>query len=55
VRDRDEAFDIVQDSMIRLVRRYARGPSDEWRPLFYRILQNRIRDIQRDGSCARAC
>ena len=47
VRDRDEAFDIVQDAMIRLVRRYSRRPSDEWRPLFYRILQNRIRDVQR--------
>ena len=47
VRDRDEAFDIVQDAMIRLVRRYSRRPSEEWRPLFYRILQNRIRDVQR--------
>lgn len=47
VRDRGEALDIVQDAMIRLVRRYARRPSSEWAPLFYRILQNRIRDIQR--------
>jgi RNA polymerase sigma-70 factor (ECF subfamily) len=47
IRDRDEAFDVVQDAMIRLVRRYAHRPSIEWRPLFYRILQNRIRDVQR--------
>lgn len=47
IRDRDEAFDVVQDAMIRLVRRYAQRPSTEWRPLFYRILQNRIRDVQR--------
>ena len=47
VRDRDEALDIVQDCMIRLVRRYSGRPSEEWRPLFYRILQNRIRDVQR--------
>ena len=30
VRDRDEALDIVQDCMIRLVRRYSGRPSDEW-------------------------
>jgi RNA polymerase sigma-70 factor (ECF subfamily) len=47
VRDRDEALDIVQDAMIRLVRRYAARPSAEWAPLFYRILQNRIKDSQR--------
>jgi RNA polymerase sigma-70 factor (ECF subfamily) len=47
VRDRGEALDIVQDAMIRLVRGYAERPSEEWPPLFYRILQNRIRDIQR--------
>jgi RNA polymerase sigma-70 factor, ECF subfamily len=50
VRDRDEALDIVQDCMIRLVRRYSGRPSEEWRPLFYRILQNRIRDAQRRRS-----
>lgn len=47
VRDADDALDIVQEAMIRLVRRYATRPSEEWAPLFYRILQNRVRDWQR--------
>ena len=47
VRDLEDALDIVQDAMLQLARRYGTHPSEEWKPLFYRILQNRIRDCQR--------
>jgi RNA polymerase sigma-70 factor, ECF subfamily len=54
LRDGAEAEDAVQDAMIRLVRSYGRRPEDEWRPLFYRILRNRITDFQRRGRIRRA-
>ena len=47
LRNEDDALDAVQDAMLQLARAYAHRPADEWKPLFYRILENRIRDLQR--------
>lgn len=46
-RNTDEAFDMVQEAMFQFVRRYADRPHEEWKPLFYRILHNRITDWHR--------
>ena len=47
LRHEDDALDAVQDAMLQLARAYADRPEPEWKPLFYRILENRIRDMQR--------
>jgi RNA polymerase sigma-70 factor (ECF subfamily) len=47
LRHEADALDVVQDAMMQLAHRYASRPSAEWKPLFYRILENRIRDTQR--------
>jgi RNA polymerase sigma-70 factor (ECF subfamily) len=53
VRDDDDALDILQDAMLRLVRHYGRAPEEQWPLLFFRILRNRILDHQRRGAVRR--
>ncbi len=45
--DKEEALDIVQDAMIKLVTNYSNKNSSDWPPLFHRILQNKINDWHR--------
>jgi RNA polymerase sigma-70 factor (ECF subfamily) len=47
LRHEADALDVVQDAMMQLSSRYATRPAQEWKPLFYRILENRVRDVQR--------
>ena len=47
LRNEDDALDAVQDAMLSLVKSYRGRAAEEWRPLFYRILDNRVRDMQR--------
>lgn len=46
-RHREDALEIVQDSMLSFARAYADRPAAQWPPLFQRVLQNRIRDWHR--------
>lgn len=45
--NREDALEVVQDSMLKLVQKYSHKSVAEWRLLFFRILQNKLRDYQR--------
>lgn len=49
----DDALDLVQDAMCKLVQRYARRAENEWPALFTRIIQNRLTDFYRRNAVRR--
>ncbi|MBK6757705.1 MAG: hypothetical protein IPG70_08840 [Moraxellaceae bacterium] len=47
LRHHEVSQDIVQDSLLAFISRYADKPNTEWTPLFYTILRSQIMDYKR--------
>ncbi len=47
VQQESDAMDVIQETMMAFVNAYKHKPQNDWKPLFYRILQNKITDHHR--------
>ncbi|NNE62741.1 MAG: sigma-70 family RNA polymerase sigma factor [Gammaproteobacteria bacterium] len=52
-RNHHDALELVQESMLKLVKKYSNRNAQEWPPLFYRILHNGIKDWYRKQKFSR--
>ena len=50
--NREDALDVVQEAMLRLLR-YRQRPADEWTPLFWSILRSQVTDRHRRNGLRR--
>lgn len=46
-RNLDDALELTQEAMLGFVRSYAHKPQEQWRPLFFTVLDSRIQDFHR--------
>ncbi len=51
----EDALDLLQDTMLAFVQHYTSRNKDQWLALFFRILQNRIRDWYRWNKVRNKC
>lgn len=53
VRHDEDALDLVQDAMLNFVSHYSTKPQMQWRPLFYKVLYNKLTDFHRRSNFRR--
>ena len=44
IKNQSDSLDVIQNTMIAFVKYYKSKPDEQWRPLFYKVLQNKIND-----------
>ena len=44
IKNQADSLDVIQNSMIAFVKYYKSKPEEQWKPLFYKVLQNKIND-----------
>ena len=43
IKNQSDSLDVIQNTMIAFIKYYKTKPEEQWRPLFFKVLQNKIR------------